>query len=321
MAKLSEKFKLTLDECRMLVLGTQVLISLQFELAYQSGFESAPPIARHLVPVGLGLLLCTFALLLWGPAYHRIAMDGQISNDAQSFMTWATCVALWPLSAAMGVDAFIVSDALCGQSAAIGLGAAAFVFCCVAWYGFALLARRDRPPEVIQAMKDRDKQDEGKGKLHERVNQVLTEARVVLPGAQAMLGFQFVTFFEKAFERLPEHVKFVHLACAGLIGLTVVLLMIPAAFHRLAEAGEESDRLVKVASRCVVAAMLPLAMGISGDFFVVTMTIARSEPLAIALAGIAFAGFVALWFGYTLYRRQQRHAPAAASHPALATSH
>lgn len=182
MAKLSEKIKLTLDECRMLVLGTQVMISLQFELAYQSGFESAPSIARQLVPVGLALLLCTFALLLWGPAYHRIAVDGEIRNDAQAFMTWATCVALWPLSAAMGVDAFIVSDALCGQSAAIGLGAGAFVFCCVAWYGFALLARRDRPPEVIQAMKDRDKQAEGKGNLHERVNQVLTEARVVLPG-------------------------------------------------------------------------------------------------------------------------------------------
>jgi hypothetical protein len=321
MAKLSEKIKLTLDECRMLVLGTQVLISLQFELAYQSGFDNAPPIARHLVIVGLALLLCTFALLLWGPAYHRVALDGEISNDAQSFMTWSTCVALWPLSAAMGVDAFIVSDTLLARSVGISLGVATFVFCCVAWYGLALLARRSRPPEVTQAMKDRDKQEEGKGKLHERVNQVLTEARVVLPGAQAMLGFQFVTFFEKAFERLPDHVKFVHLACAGLIGLTVVLLMIPAAFHRLAEAGEESDRLVKVAGRCVVAAMLPLAMGISGDFFVVTTTITRSQPLAIALAGVAFAGFVALWFGYTLYRRQQRRGPAAHAQPALATTH
>ena len=61
-------------------------------------------------------------------------------------------------------------------------------------------------------------------------------------------------------------------------------------------------------------------MGISGDFFVVTMTITHSQPLAIGLACVAFAGFVALWFGYTLYRRQQRHLPAPHPHSTLAAS-
>jgi hypothetical protein len=50
MAKLSEKIKITLDECRMLVLGTQVLISLQLELADcrgGRGFASSGAVVQH----------------------------------------------------------------------------------------------------------------------------------------------------------------------------------------------------------------------------------------------------------------------------------
>lgn len=321
MAKLSEKLKLTIDECRMLVLGTQVLISLQFEFAYQSGFTASPRPSQWMVPVGLGFLICTFALLLWGAAFHRITLDGAISLEAQSFMTRALCVALWPLSMAMGVDAFIATHTLFGLRLSIGLGAFVFCLCVIAWYGLAIAARRTRPPEVTRAMNDPSTKQDESGNLHERVNQVLTEARVVLPGAQAMLGFQFVTFFEKQFQRLPMHVKLVHLGCVSMIGLTVILLMVPAAFHRLAEAGEESERLVKVASRCVVAALLPLALGISGDVYVVMMTIARNQPLAIALGAVAFVLFVSFWFAYTLYRRAQRQAPTLGPQVALAASH
>lgn len=320
MAKLSEKIKLSLDECRMLVLGTQVLISLQFELAFQSGFDDAPPVVQHLVIAGLALLLSAFILLLWGPAYHRITLNGEIARDAQSFMTWVICAALWPLAAALGLDAFIATCKLYDRPMGIAFGAIVFCFCCLAWYGFGMFARRSRPPEVIRAMNDRTNPDEVRGSLGDRVSQVLTEARVVLPGAQAMLGFQFITFFERSFETLPSYVKLVHLACAGLIALTVVLLMTPAAFHRLAEAGEESERLVRVASACVVAAMAPLATGMSGDLFVVVMKITRSQPLAIALGSTAFVVFVSLWFGYTLYRRGQRHALPRV-HGALAPSH
>lgn len=73
MPSIGEKIKLSLDECRMLVLGTQVLISLQFDLAFQNAFPSSPPISQKLVAVGLAFLLATFVLLLWGPGLppHR----------------------------------------------------------------------------------------------------------------------------------------------------------------------------------------------------------------------------------------------------------
>jgi hypothetical protein len=268
------------------------------------------------VAVGLAFMLATFALLLWGPAYHRIALDGHVSQAAENFMSRTLRAAPFPLAIAMGVDAFIVVEMTCGRTLGILFGVGVFCFCCAAWYGTGLLARKSRPAEVIRAMNDKSPQDESRGKLHDRVNQVMTEARVVLPGAQAMLGFQFITFFEKSFQELPTYVKMVHLVCASLIAVTVVLLMTPAAFHRVAEAGEESERLVRVAGRCVVGAMIPLAMGMSGDFFVIVMKITNAPAAAIAAASVTLAVFVALWFGYTLFQRH-RNSPAVRSAGAL----
>jgi hypothetical protein len=262
------------------------------------------PVARQLVAVGLAFLLTTFVLLLWGPAYHRITCRGNISDEAQEFMIWTMCSALAPLAVALGIDAFIAFDMVCGTLTGIVVGSIVFIFCCAAWYAFGMLARRLHPEEVARVMKDKAK-EESRGSLHDRVNQVMTEARVVLPGAQAMLGFQFITFFEKSFQALPSAIKGVHLACASLIALTVVLLMTPAAFHRVAEGGEESERLVRVAARCVVGAMIPLAMGMSGDFFVIIMKITQSMPLAIAGSSLTLLVFLGLWFGYTLLRRRQ----------------
>ena len=42
--------------------------------------------------------------------------------------------------------------------------------------------------------------------LSTRIKQVLTEARVVLPGAQALLGFQFIAVLTDSFARLPKSV-------------------------------------------------------------------------------------------------------------------
>jgi hypothetical protein len=67
--------------------------------------------------------------------------------------------------------------------------------------------------------------------LHAKIEQMLTEARVVLPGAQALFGFQLATVLTQS--------RIVRAASLLLIALTVVLLMTPAAYHRLVYAGED----------------------------------------------------------------------------------
>jgi hypothetical protein len=108
-----------------------------------------------------------------------------------------------------------------------------------------------------------------RAKLQDKIEQVLTEARVVLPGAQALLGFQFATVLVEGFEKLPPASKDVLLASLALMALSIILLMAPAAYHRIVENGEESERFHRFASLMLLAAMVPLPLGISGDTFVV----------------------------------------------------
>ena len=57
MAKWCKHIKVALDETRMMVLGVQVLISLQFQLAFQNGFARTSPGVRQLIVLVLLLLL------------------------------------------------------------------------------------------------------------------------------------------------------------------------------------------------------------------------------------------------------------------------
>src|SRR5207237_672241 len=123
--------------------------------------------------------------------------------------------------------------------------------------------------------------------LETRIKQVLTEARVILPGAQALLGFQFAAILMDAFEKLPRSSQYVHLASLGLIAANIVLLMAPAAFHRIVEDGQDTERLHHFSSAMVLCALVPLALGIAGDSYVVLDKVLGSTSLSITLASVS----------------------------------
>src|SRR6202040_1422381 len=111
-----------------------------------------------------------------------------------------------------------------------------------------------------------------------------TEARVVLPGAQALFGFQLAIVLTLSFEQLPGPSKIIHAASIFLVALAVVLLMAPAAYHRIVYAGEDTQDMHRVGSVLVTAATVPLALGLAGDVYVVVTKIMGS-PAAGLIAG------------------------------------
>ncbi len=78
--------------------------------------------------------------------------------------------------------------------------------------------------------------------LEQRITQMLTEARVVLPGVQALLGFQLISVVTRSFEQLPASSKLVHAASLGCLTVAIVFLMAPAANHRIVFAGQTPRR-------------------------------------------------------------------------------
>jgi uncharacterized membrane protein YqjE len=140
--------------------------------------------------------------------------------------------------------------------------------------------------------------------LDEQIRHALTEIRMVLPGAQALLGFQFITLVLQDFEKLPESMKQLHLASLALMTLAVILLMTPAAYHRVAEKGENTEHFLDFCGLMLLISLVPLAAGIAGDFYVVIFKVSNSYRIA-AIATLPMVLFVyGLWFGYPWYRRR-----------------
>jgi DMSO reductase anchor subunit len=318
MAKLNDKVTHVLDESRMMVLAAQVVLGFQFRSFLEPGFEQLPLPTQLVKLVGLGLLMLAVGLLIAPSSYHRIVERGEDSDEihryASKLLTWA----MLPFALGLGIDLFVATEKVFGRWLGVAAGLLAALTAVAFWYALEFYQRRERADEIAsekrkseeEGQKDKQEQQEkgegGMTKLSDKIKHVLTEARVVLPGAQALLGFQFVAVLTEAFDKLPQASKYVHLASLGLIAVTIVLLMTPAAYHRIVEQGEDTEHFHRFASKMVVAALVPLALGICGEVYVVTQKVVESHLVAVVFALVGLALFWELWFGLTLYRRTQR---------------
>ena len=75
--------------------------------------------------------------------------------------------------------------------------------------------------------------------LKSKIEQLLTEAQLIIPGGQALFGFQLIAMLTSVFDELPETAKVVHAAALCLIGMNVIVMMTPAALHPMSFGGED----------------------------------------------------------------------------------
>jgi hypothetical protein len=143
-------------------------------------------------------------------------------------------------------------------------------------------------------------QDRSNTPLHAKIEQMLTEARVVLPGAQALFGFQLAIVLTQSFEQLPTASMIMHATSLFLVAFAVVLLMAPAAYHRIVYAGEDSEDMHRVGSVLVTAATVPLALGLAGDVYVVVTKIMGSPTAGLIAGSLALVLLIGLWHVYPL---------------------
>jgi hypothetical protein len=142
-------------------------------------------------------------------------------------------------------------------------------------------------------------------KLADALTHVLDECRMVLPGIQALFGFQMIAVFNEGFSRkLSAGEQKLHIAAIVLVVAAIALLMAPAALHREAEPKMASDRFLRVSTRLLLAAMVPLAVSIAAEVFIVTEMVCHDFVTAVSVAMAVGVLFVVLWFVYPIiYRR------------------
>ncbi|MFL5488546.1 MAG: DUF6328 family protein [Gemmatimonadaceae bacterium] len=132
--------------------------------------------------------------------------------------------------------------------------------------------------------------------LNDAATHVLEECRTVVPGMQALFGFQLIAVFSEGFrERLSPAERILHLAALVLLTIAIVLVMAPAALHRQTEPTAVSERFITISSRLLMASMAPLAAGICLDVYVVARVIVGSRVVAGTVAAALLGVFIVFW--------------------------
>jgi len=132
--------------------------------------------------------------------------------------------------------------------------------------------------------------------ISQAANYLLLECRMVLPGIQALFGFQLVAVFNTRFTELNAQEQRIHLLALALVAIAVAIIMTPAALHRASGTTHINETFLRVSSRLLLWSMLPLATSICLDFYLIGRLVMGESILLPLVATLLFALFIVLWF-------------------------
>jgi len=131
--------------------------------------------------------------------------------------------------------------------------------------------------------------------LSQAAQYLLDECRMVLPGIQALFGFQLIVVFNPGFDQKLNTVEqTLHLTAIALVAIAIAIIMTPAAYHRQTSPSEVTHDFIELSTRLLLWSMFPLAVGISLDLYLIGRIIIGSIGGAWLCAGV-LAIYATLW--------------------------
>ncbi len=134
-------------------------------------------------------------------------------------------------------------------------------------------------------------------KLGDAVTALLEECRMLLPGLEALFGFQLIAVFSQGFDtKLSAGEQYMHLAAIACVALAAALVIGPAAYHRQTAPTNASEGFIRLASRLLLLAMIPFMIGVGLDFYLIARVILQDVGLSVLLSVLLVGAFVVIWF-------------------------
>jgi hypothetical protein len=144
--------------------------------------------------------------------------------------------------------------------------------------------------------------------LKDQMSRVEQETRMVLPGIQALFGFQLVAVFNNRFgEALNSRHQLMHWLALAFTAVATMLTMAPAAYHRQAEPDIISAKLVHHANCWLTLSLVPLMLGICIDFYLIGIVITEDEFWSALAGALLLSGFVLMWFVIPLLAKRHSY--------------
>jgi len=144
--------------------------------------------------------------------------------------------------------------------------------------------------------------------MQDATRNVLEECRMVLPGIQALFGFQLIAVINQNFSRvLSEPEQQAHLVALAMSALAIALVMGPAAYHRQVHPHAVSKAHLRASSWMLTIGMLPLMLAILIDIYLMSRVITHSVGISAAVTGLLSLAFIGLWIVFPrVIRYRQR---------------
>jgi hypothetical protein len=307
MPKLRDYIENAINETRILLLGVQVLLGFSYRPYFEPGFDRLPRNAQIAQTASIVVLTLALVWLISPALYHHLADRGENTARFQKFTTDILDWGLLPLAVGLGLNGFvIVSFMQLPHPSAYGVGVC--VFALAFWYAFTWMHRDSSHITKLRAKLLEEESQQGKSggtEIETKVRNLLVECRMVLPGVQALLGFQLTTFFMSGFEKLPKSSQLIHLAGLTAIAISTVLVITPAAYHRIAEAGEDTEHFHRVGANLLLSSIIFLGIGLAGDFVVILRLMGLSLHSSVALGCAMLVAAYAFWFGWGLWKKKE----------------
>jgi hypothetical protein len=294
--KIDRKLKTALDETRLLILGVQILLGFEFQSVFQDGFGPLDWAAKLLSLGALGLITLSIAMLIAPSMQHRLVEAGHSTPRLIQTTNRLASLALLPLTLGLALSAYLVVQRTFGSAIGIAAGAFLGIAAIFFWFGLEIC--------IIGYHQGSRKMQDSATPLKTKIEQLLTEARLIIPGGQALFGFQFIAMMTSGFDRLPESAKVVHALALCLVGLNVIIMMTPAALHRLSFGGQDSAQFFRFGSALVTVGPAFLAAGISAETYVVFVKALDSRDVAIGASTAVVAVLTGFWYGWPLMLRK-----------------
>lgn len=149
--------------------------------------------------------------------------------------------------------------------------------------------------------KSKEKEQTNEIQEQDRYKFVLEEARTVLPGIQALFGFQLITVFNPRFNDMVPVDQNLYWIALLLLSVAMCLLMTPAAYDRQTKCHRDPKHFEHVATFMITCALFPFMTALAIDSYIVNREMFKAENLALATGVTTFIIFGVLWYGFPLY--------------------
>ena len=125
--------------------------------------------------------------------------------------------------------------------------------------------------------------------------ELLQEMRVAITGVQVLFAFLLTLPFTERYRHLSADERKVHFLAILAAALSSLLLIAPAANHRLLFRDGTKELLLRAANKLVIVGLVMLAAGIGLSLYLATAVI-FSTPVAAVTAALVLAVTVFAWF-------------------------